>query len=73
MNFSHIKCMKRAYTDVPDAGAVVEEGVSLANLFDFAQVPQIKTVVVVHHPYLEQWGCVCTCTYMIQVCYSVCI
>ena len=78
MNFSYIKCMKRAYTDVPDAGAVVEEGVSLANLFDIAQVPQIKTVVVVHHPYLEQWVyvymyvCVCVCVCVVTIIQILC-
>ena len=57
--------MTRAYTDVPDAGAVVEEGVGLANLFDIAQVPQIKTVIIVHHPYLEWTVCVCVCVCML--------
>ncbi len=37
-----------AYTDIPDTGAVVEEGMSLANLFDVPQVPDIQTVIIVH-------------------------
>ena len=44
---------QKAYTDIPDAGTVVEERVSLANLFDVAQVPEIKAMVIVHHPNLQ--------------------
>ena len=62
--------MARAYTDIPDTGAVVEEGVGFANLFDIAQVPQIKTMVIVHHPYLERTVCVYVCM-CVCVCSSI--
>lgn len=41
------------YRDIPDTGTVEEEGVSLADLSDVGQVPDVETVVIVHHCYLN--------------------
>ena len=45
--------LQSAYPNVPHTGAVEEKGVSLSNLSDVGQVPDVETVVVVHHCYLN--------------------
>ena len=42
------QCCYYTHLGPPDAGAVIEEGASLANLVYVVDVPDIETVVVVH-------------------------
>ena len=49
-------CVELTHTNVPDTGTVEEKGVSFSNLSDVGQVPDVETVIIVHHRYLDGWG-----------------
>ena len=50
----YLACLElHAHPNVPDAGTVEEKGVSFSNLSDVSQVPDVETVIIVHHCYLD--------------------
>ena len=68
----HVQITHVTYTNVPDTGTVEEKRVSFSNLSDVRQVPNVETVIIVHHCYLDGWG-INTTMRLVQVCVCVCV
>ena len=46
-------CVRVSHADIPDAGVVVEVGVKFGHLFQIPNIPDIQTVIHIHHRQLQ--------------------